>query len=367
MAEPLKNMFNQDLISNLGNILSQFTKDFNTEQFINDVFDDRWEALELKERMQHITKMLSKQLPENYDDAIDILLKLTECVENYKSEISFAYMVLPTYVELYGTNHLQTSIKAMERVTQLVSCEFAVRPYILKYPQEMMQQMLQWSTHPHQNVRRFASEGCRPRLPWAMALPELKKDPTSILPILENLKNDDSEFVRKSVANNLNDISKDHPELVLEIASQWKGKSKNTDWIIKHACRTLLKQAHLKAMELFGYNFSEHIEVTKFKVNTPKVIFGNHLEFGFTLANKDGDETMVRLEYAIYFKKANGSLAKKVFKISEKKYSPNSSTNIKRKHNIKPITTRKYYSGLHQVSLIVNGKELEKNDFELEM
>jgi 3-methyladenine DNA glycosylase AlkC len=86
------------------------------------------------------------------------------------------------------------------------------------------------------DVRRLASEGCRPRLPWAMALPQFRKDPSPALPILEKLKNDESDYVRKSVANNLNEISKDHPQLVLDICERWYGQTANTDWLVKHAC-----------------------------------------------------------------------------------------------------------------------------------
>ena len=367
MAEPFKNLFTPEVITQLGNTIKQISNNFNLEQFNTDVFNHEWEALELKGRMKHVTQKLHKQLPKDYNQAIDIIVGITDIIEKENTQMNITHMVMPNYVELYGVDHLQKSIAAMEKITQFVSCEFAVRPYIIKYPKQMMKQMLQWSKHPHQNVRRFASEGCRPRLPWAVALPDLKKDPAPIFPILENLKNDESDFVRKSVANNLNDISKDHPDVVLDMASQWKGTSKNTDWIVKHACRTLLKQAHPKAMSLFGFNHSDDIKVNDFKINTPKVVFGNHLDFSFSIKNNGSEATTIRLEYYIYFIKANGSLAKKIFKISEKNYSASSNNIVQRKHAIKPITTRKYYPGLHQIALVVNGKELHKHDFELLM
>ena len=365
MPEPLKNMFNLALIEKVGHTLSLIIKDFNTKQFANEIFNEEWESLELKARMHHISMAMAKQLPRDYEKAIDIALSLTDKAQGESKEMSFVYMFLPNYVEKFGIDDLQTSIKAIERITQFTSCEFAVRPFIIKYPKEMMAQMLEWSTHTHPNVRRFSSEGCRPRLPWAMALPQLKKDPTPILPILENLKNDGSEFVRKSVANNLNDISKDHPEILLDVAKKWKGKSKDTDWIIKHACRTLLKQGNPTAMELFGFGTSKDIKIEHFKVKTPKVVFGDYLEFSFDLKNLANKDTNIRLEYAIYYQKANGTLAKKVYKISEKVYAQNSSTTINRRQAFKPISTRKFYAGLHQVALIVNGVEQKKVDFEL--
>lgn len=149
--------------------------------------------------------------------------------------------VLDNYVEQYGLDDYETSVKAIERITQFTSCEFSVHPFIIRYPNEMMVQILIWSKHENWGVRRLASEGCRPRFPWAMALPHLKKDPALIIPILENLKNDPARFVRLSVAYNLNDIVKDNPETVMELVKRWKGESEEVDWIIKHGCRTLLK------------------------------------------------------------------------------------------------------------------------------
>jgi 3-methyladenine DNA glycosylase AlkC len=230
----------------------------------------------------------------------------------------------------------------------------------------MMKQMFAWSNHKHWAVRRLSSEGCRPRLPWAMALPSLKKNPAPIIPILEKLKNDKSRFVRLSVANNLNDIAKDNPETVIDLVKKWQGKSKEIDWIIKHGCRTLLKQGNPKAMELFGFGaVAKNISIQDFKILTPKVKVGNSLKFEFKLLNKNKEKANIRLEYGIYYQKANGTLAKKVHKISEKEYAGNSTAPITRKHPFKVVTTRKLHLGLHQVAVIINGNEFEKHNFEL--
>lgn len=214
-------------------------------------------------------------------------------------------------------------------------------------------------------VRRLSTEGCRPRLPWAMALPFLKRDPAPILPILENLKSDDSESVRRSVANNLNDIAKDHPDQVIDIAERWLGKSKETDWVVKHGCRTLLKQGHPEALKLFGLGEVKGVEIVDFKLKTPKISLGDYLEFSSLLVNKNDHKVHLRLEYAVYYVKANGTLSKKVYKISEKEYDAASSTLIERRQHFKPISTRKYHPGLHQIAMVVNGREFERHDFEL--
>lgn len=230
----------------------------------------------------------------------------------------------------------------------------------------MMKQMLVWSKHEHWGVRRLSSEGCRPRLPWAMALPNLKKDPTPIIPILENLKNDPARFVRLNVANNLNDIAKDNPEIVIDLAKKWKGESKEVDWIIKHGCRTLLKQGIPEVMELFGFDsIRNNISMEDFQISSLKVKVGDSLEFGFNLLNHSNKTIKIRLEYGIYYQKANGTLTKKVHKISEKEYTGNSTTRITRKHSFRVVTTRKFHLGLHQIAIIINGSEFEKYDFVL--
>ena len=256
-------------------------------------------------------------------------------------------------------------LRHLKKITQFVSCEFAVRPFIIRYEKEMLAQMHKWSNHEHEMVRRLASEGSRPRLPWGMAIASLKKDPAPIMPLLENLKNDDSETVRRSVANNLNDISKDNPELVIKTTKNWYGKSSKTDRLLKHGCRTLLKQGNLEVMELFGVAYNEDMKVADFKILTPQVKIGEYVTFKFKVLNTANEPLQIRLEYGLYYQKANGTLSKKVFKISEKTYPENSVTEIIRKQSFKLITTRKFHLGQHQVSIIVNGKEFDALDFEL--
>jgi hypothetical protein len=198
-----------------------------------------------------------------------------------------------------------------------------------------------------------------------MALPELKKDPSLIFPIIENLKNDEYEYVRRSVANNLNDISKDNPSLVIKTAKDWIRTSINIDRLVKHGTRTLLKQGNTEVMEIFGFGAVDKIKIIDLKTTTSFVKVGDYLEFNFKLKNNNSSNSKIRLEYGLYYQKANGSLNRKVFKISEKEYLSNSTSTISKKQSFKIITTRKFHIGKHQVSVIVNGYELEKVDFEL--
>lgn len=374
MAEPIKNMWNEQFFGEFTKALKCIMDDFDERLFLSQVMDDKWESEELSQRVMHISAVMKDFLPRDYKSAIAKILELInhvketqywETVKETQFGLSLEYWILTVFVAQYGLDDYETSVRAIEEITQFTSCEFAVRPFIIKYPNEMMKQMLAWSKHECWAVRRLASEGCRPRLPWSMALPDLKSNPAPIIPILENLKDDSFEIVRKSVANNLNDIAKDNPQTVIDLARKWQGKSRNTDWVIKHGCRTLLKQGNTDALEIFGLKAVKNVSIQDFRLLTPQVNIGKSLEFSFKLLNDNKEKVKIRLEYGLYYQKANGTLSKKVCKISEKEYAGNSITPIMRKQSFRVVTTRAFHLGLHQVSVIINGNELERHDFEL--
>jgi len=332
--------------------------DFLVEEFLQSVFSDSWGALELKQRMRHIARCLKQWLPENYSDAIAIMMQASPKV-NGLIVMSFA-----DYVELYGQGHWELSMQALEEFTKSCSSEFAIRPFLDLEPKLGMQQMLTWARHKNEHVRRLASEGCRPRLPWGMALKKFKKDPSPIIPILEKLKNDPSEYVRKSVANNLNDISKDHPELVLGLCESWQGKSASTDWIIKHACRTLLKSGNKRAMLLFGFGDPEQINIPFFEAEVESTFIGDQIQLSFQMDVNDKQSKKIRLEYLVYFVKANGKTSPKVFQISEKVWQAGQHT-IAFKHSFLQRTTRKHFPGVHRFELVINGEKKAETSIKL--
>lgn len=348
------------------NVLQDVLPNFDRKRFFSLIFNSAWEKKELKERMRQTTFVLHSVLGLNFERAADKIVEITKQIIDKKLlEGSFVQMSLAEYVQLFGLDYFEKSMQTIEEVTKLASCEFAIRPFIKKYEKKTMQQMLAWSKHQHPNVRRLASEGCRPMLPWAEALPKFKADPSPILPILENLKNDNSKFVQKSVANNLNDISKNQPEIVLSLAKQWIGKSKNTDWIVKHACRTLLKAGNKQAIKLFGYSLPENVKIDNFTIKNTTVELGKNLYFSFNLQNLSHKPEKIRVEYALYFLRANGTYSKKVFKINENIYKQSDKILIEKKHSFKPRTTRKYYIGTQKISIIINGEELQTKEFDL--
>jgi 3-methyladenine DNA glycosylase AlkC len=366
MAEPLKAMYNKEFLRGLGTKLNTVYSLLDTEDFIAAAMREPWEELELKARMRRITETLGACLPSRYEDALDILYAIDDqCV-------GFPYLIFPDFVEVYGgeEEHWELSMAALERFTPKSSAEFAVRPFLLRDPQRMMAQMLVWAQHPNEHVRRLASEGSRPRLPWGMALPVFKRDPSPLLPLLELLKADPSLYVRKSVANNLNDIAKDHPDIVIETARCWKGTNADTDWIVRHACRSLIRKAVPAIMELFGYAPEESdaplVTAAAITVDPAVLQIGDNCELQYVLAVREGGPVRLRIEYGIDFVKAGGKTSRKLFLLSDKTVPGGSRLTGTRTHRWADLTTRRHYPGVHTIALLVNGREAASAQLQLE-
>ena len=357
MAELLKHRYTNGYIQNLASVVQEHYSEFAVEEFCNAVLGDGWADRELKDRMHHIAVCLQQAIKLDYPDSIEVLKKVAPEFGG------FGAMIFPDFVETFGMDHWQVSISALEYFTRFSSSEFSVRPFIIQDSKRMMKQMLAWSLHEDEHVRRLASEGCRPRLPWAMALPEFKRSPDAIMPILENLKQDPSLYVRRSVANNLNDIAKDNPQVTLDSAKSWIGKHPDTDWLVKHASRTLLKKGDPQALALFGFSNQNSI-VQGIELSRETLSIGESLTFSFEVKSKDGELGKTRIEYAIDFMKSNGKLSRKVFKISEGEISSDTKLCTK-KHSFKQLSTRVHYAGRHQLNIIVNGIEKCSVGFEL--
>jgi 3-methyladenine DNA glycosylase AlkC len=358
MPEQLKNIFFQKkFISELGTRIKEVYPEFNISEFEKNVYTTDFPNLALKAKMRHITDSLGKVLPADYPESIRILMK----VEKHFS--GFDHLVFADFAERFGLDHFETSIVAFEPFTR-TSAEFAVRPFILKYQKRMMEQMLKWSKSENVGLRRLSSEGCRPRLPWGIRLTNLVKDPSPILPILENLKNDPSETVRRSVSNNLNDISKDNPKVALDIAEKWYGENKEVDKLIKHALRGLLKSGDSRALALFGHGEEVNLEVKNLKVEPTAIRIGDSGKFSFDLNLLEKETRDLRLEYYIDYIKANGKPSRKIFQLYKGEIKPGIK-NFSRKLDFQDRTTRKHYAGTHKLGIIVNGREIVAVSFRI--
>ncbi len=354
--EPLKNMYSPALLGKLADAGVVSIPNFNKQFFLHQVFDSNWKELELKERIRRISTCLHGQMTGSFETDVRHLLAYTEaCRKLAGRDNTFEHIFIPDYLEQYGLEHPTIALDAMERITIQSSCEFAIRPYLIRYQDVVMLRLQQWSQHGHASVRRLSSEGCRPRLPWGMAIPAFKKDPSPVLPILHTLRADASEYVRKSVANNLNDIAKDNPHIVLQLAGQWLGQHPHTDWIVKHGCRTLLKRGDITVLGLFGLAQNTDVRVADLKLANNCIGVGEYLYFSFVLANDATQDVPVRLEYAITYAKAGGKSSRKVFKISEKTITAGCKIPMSSRQSFADMTTRKHYAGAHKLEILING------------
>lgn len=347
MPAALKNLISPVFLKTLTDKVLKSDPDFDVGRFNQVLKSDNLFDLELKDRVRKISVALGSCLSGPYERQLETILKVAAEVQGLPG------MIFPDFIQVHGQQDWRLSVPALKKMTQYFSAEFAIRPFIVSDPGRTMKEMLIWSKDQNPHVRRLASEGCRPRLPWSFQLTQIVVDPTPVLAILENLKSDNSLYVRKSVANNLNDISKDHPKIVLALAQKWIGKNKHTDWILKHGLRTLLKKGDPQALRLFGVADSKKVAVKHLKTTRSSFQIGKSINFEFHIVNQSSAR-LLRIEYAIEYVKKQGRISKKVFKISEREFAKGSHV-ILRKHSLRQMTTRTHYPGIHRLEILVNG------------
>ncbi len=359
----LKEIYSEKFLQNLSKIILPLDVNFNEKNFLKILKD--FDKQELKQRMRSISISLEKNLSGQTYQSKAIVLKHAVGDLPRDKMSSLALIVFPDFVEIFGLDDFDFSMQLLEFLTEFGSSEFAVRQFLKLNKNRSLSFFKAWSRSKNYHVRRLSSEGLRPRLPWGEVLEFFKKDPSEILPILENLKYDESEYVRKSVANNLNDISKDHPQVVLNLMQKWK-KEKVHEGLIKHALRTLLKNGNKVALKIIGIscnNLSENFVIQSFSLQKEVIKISGDLRFDFVLENHL-QNNKIRLEYVVYFLKQNGAHSKKNFQIITKNFAKGV-FNFSKKHSFRDLSTRKHYAGKHLISLVVNGMEVQKLEFNL--
>ncbi len=371
MPEPFKNLFSEALIKNTGAEIYEVYPAFDRARFQKLALKGL-AALELKERCNQITASLVKTLPENFEAAGDILLaalgpELQSEHENPAGRglTGWAVMPLAQYVSERGLGHFDLSLRLLREMTMRSSSEFAIRTFLIADQARALATISKWASDPNLHVRRLVSEGTRPRLPWGQRLQALVLDPGPILPLLEALKDDPEEYVRRSVANNLNDIAKDHPDLVAGIAIKWlDGAGDDRQKLVRHGLRTLIKAGHKQALIALGYR-KPLVTIKTLKVETAEVRFGGELTFEIEIMSQAKRPQALMIDYVIHHRKANGSTTPKVFKWKNFTLDPGQIVRARRKHSFRAITTRKYYAGRHGLQIIINGEALGEGVFEL--
>jgi 3-methyladenine DNA glycosylase AlkC len=375
MTEPFKNLFNENLINQMAEHFHRHWKDFDKQEFVSAACH-KLETLELKARSQQITAAMSRYLPDDFKHAGQILLaslapELKEAAPKSEEEASiesdgvsgWAIMPMGDYVGIHGLTHHDLSMSLLNAMTRRFTSEFSIRFFLLASQEETLDTLRSWLQDDNMHVRRLISEGTRPRLPWTMQLPRFIQNPTPVIELLDALKDDPEEYVRRSVANNLNDIAKDHPDLVADIAQKWmQGADINRQKLIRHACRTLLKQGNSKALDVFGYGKAT-LGKKELKVHDEQVRLNGHLEFSLSIESTSENDQSLMVDYVIHHQKKNGKTTPKVFKWKKATLLAGKRLSMSKKHPFKAITTRVYYNGLHEVEILINGQSIAKSGF----
>ncbi|MDU0112328.1 DNA alkylation repair protein [Psychrosphaera aquimarina] len=370
----MKNVFNTELIVITAQHIADNFSGFNQNGFIKLASDDI-EHRELKDRANQICIALKHYLPKDYLTSLSILLNTLHPIQDNQdlTEITTdengvaGWMILPftQYIGELGQDYLVESLEGLRVMTKLFTSEFGIRYLLLQQPQMCLQIMQSWCDDNCHHVRRLVSEGTRPLLPWAMQLPLFKQQPGLVLPLLERLKSDNSEYVRRSVANHLNDIAKNHPDLIADIAKNWLlNADNNRQRLVKHACRTLIKQGHTTTLSVLGYEPPTAI-TPQLSLSSTTINMGDNFDIRVALTNNNTSSKSILLDYVVYHQKANGKLSPKVFKWKAFTLAPEQTISLTKKHNIKQISTRKYYPGQHKCALLINGQEFAVTEFTL--
>lgn len=376
MPEPFKNLFSTSLIKALAEHLERAAKgDFDRKGFIKSA-SEGLERLELKERSHQITMALNAYLPVDFTLACQLLMKtlhpdehasLSEQVMDEEGVRGWAIMPMADFVAYNGIEFFDLSMQTLAQMTKRFSAEFAVRPFIIHDLRRAERFLNLWARDQNDHVRRLASEGSRPRLPWGKQIPALIENPQPTLPLLTVLRDDPSEYVRKSVANHLNDIAKDHPGIVVRLAEQWLQEAPPLrQRLVRHACRTLIKRGNADIMRILGYQMPRLARV-HFSLSADAVDVGGELELCLVVGSDERRQQTLLLDYVMHFRRANGRVGKKVFKWKNFSLPAGESMTLYKKHAFRPVTTRALYPGLHKIEVQLNGEIVAECSFNLQV
>ena len=359
MAEPLKEMFNRTYFERLAQELETASPNVKGAAMLKDLLQGN-DQRQLNARMRHTSDALRTHLPQDFRKAIAVLKKVAPRMPK-----GYTALLYPDFIGQHGLSDTSFSLDALKHFTSFGSSEFAVREFFRRDPKGTLKVMRAWAEDDNEHVRRLASEGSRPRLPWSFRLEAVLKDPKLTAPILERLRADDSLYVRKSVANHLNDIAKDHPTYMLEVLRSWDRSHPHTAWIAKHASRTLIKAGNVDALALFAFDSSVKVRVEALELSPERLKLGEVLMFSFSLVSEAAREQQLVIDYAIHYRKANGGSSRKVFKLKEITLGPRTSIDLTKRQRFIDLSTRKHHPGEHVVEVLVNGNALAEAAFQL--
>lgn len=358
-APALKEIFNAARIDHIARETHAVFPAFDAGHFTA-LCRDGLDELALMARLRRVTEALRATLPDDYHAALDVLRALAPRLDN-----SFVTMVLPDYVALYGQEDFDVSMEALKFFTAFGSSEFAVRHLLRRDLPRGLATMARWAHDENEHVRRLASEGSRPRLPWSFKLDAVIADPSLTQPIVDTLKADPSRYVRKSVANHLNDIARDSPDWLLDRIESWPRDDAATNWIARHALRTLVKSGDRRALALLGAGDAPDIRPVDFTVAPQSIALGDDITLSIALRSTASREQRLVIDYAVHYVKRSGATSAKVFKLRTIDLPPGELASIAHHQSIRDFTTRTHHPGLHRIDLLVNGRVMAQGAFDL--
>ena len=361
MAEPLKHFFDRALVVSLGEDLRAVQPSFPLRRFIDEGSRGLAE-LELLDRAAWITDTLEGALPPSFPEAARIIAAALPPAQPPQEGLGmapFRYLPYVLFVQRRGLDHFEEAMALQHALTQRFTAEWSLRPYLLVHREATLARLAEWARDPSAHVRRLVSEGTRPRLPWAPRLRDFQANPEPVLALLERLKDDPHRYVQRSVANNLNDIAKDHPDRVVEVCRRWwVNAPPSRQWVVRHALRSLLKARHPGALALLGVGEAPRVRVADVRLTPRKVRLGEVARFRFTLVSTAARTQALLVDFAVHFVKARGGTSAKVFKLTKLELPPRGQVELGGKVSFEALTTRKAYAGEHRIELLVNGTVL---------
>ncbi len=368
MAEPLKNGFGPAVPKRIAATITAVHPRFDTRGFLSAALDG-FEALELMPRARHITAALRRFLPDDYARAAEILIDSLgpQPARGAGNSLPpFFYLPHVFYVAAHGLEHFELSMRAQYELTQRFTAEFSIRPYLIHHQQRTLKTLECWSTDDSVHVRRLVSEGTRPRLPWAVRLPAFQRDPRPVLALLERLKDDPELYVRRSVANNLNDIGKDNPAALIATAAHWlKNAPAPRAALVRHALRSSIKAGDQKALALLGFGGKAEVSVRGVKVEPKHARIGGKVNIAFDIINTSKRAQRVLVDLKVHYAKANGKSGPKVFKLKKIELAPGSRASFAKILSLSDLTTRRHHAGTHRVEAMLNGRAVRLGRFEV--
>jgi 3-methyladenine DNA glycosylase AlkC len=373
-VEPFKNLLNAALIDTAAGHFARHQRRFDRQRFVH-LASDGLAALEMKARAMQICAALEATLPARFADAAGVIEASLAPPRDglwgqHSADDGLAGWILwpvGEFVARRGLDEPERALQVLHGLTQRFTAEFAIRPFIVRHPDLVFATLRRWCSDDSAHVRRLVSEGSRPRLPWGLQLRQLIADPSPTLPLLEALQDDPSEYVRRSVANHLNDIAKDHPALVVDwLRRHLPDAGTERRALLRRASRTLVKQGHAPALQAWGVGGAFKGEATLL-VRPKRVKLGESVTITLRLVSTAARAQTLAIDYAVHHVKANGSSSPKVFKGWQLILAPRTGITLARSHSMRLVTTRRYHAGHHVVHVQVNGRVVAEAGFDLQM